>query len=209
MNNINYANIAKSVDHFTNVGFNQIEVPWWVTEELMELTKPKEANSAYQLSVNQKYLIASGEQGLLYLANKGQLPLGKYCTVTPCFRNEEYDSYHSKQFLKHELMILYPARRILKSYEVISLANQVLKFYQIIEPNVEFSIIDANSNNGDINPLDIVANIGIKQIEVGSFGIRSSSFATWIYGTGLAEPRFSKVCLEASFNGLQNLLPTL
>lgn len=30
-------------------------------------------------------------------------------------------------------------------------------------------------------------------IELGSYGARQALFGTWLYGTGLAEPRFSKV----------------
>lgn len=33
---------------------------------------------------------------------------------------------------------------------------------------------------------------GYRSIELGSYGARRTDFGTWIYGTGIAEPCFSK-----------------
>lgn len=35
-----------------------------------------------------------------------------------------------------------------------------------------------------------------REIEVGSYGARRTSFTTWIFGTGVAEPRLSKTMKE-------------
>jgi len=40
---------------------------------------------------------------------------------------------------------------------------------------------------------DIDAIINGKSYELGSYGIRDCEFLTWIYGTGLAEPRTSSL----------------
>jgi hypothetical protein len=49
------------------------------------------------------------------------------------------------------------------------------------------------------NEIKIVkTNIGydleLNNIELGSYGVRKYGQLHWVYGTGLAEPRFSKVC---------------
>lgn len=123
MNCINYSIIAEAVKAYTALGYQQIEVPWWATGNVINITKPTVANSRedYQISANGKYLLASGEQGFLYLANKGQLPPGKYQTVTPCFRNEPYDETHSKQFMKLELIDLQA-----ESFTSIAQANALV-----------------------------------------------------------------------------------
>jgi predicted aldo/keto reductase-like oxidoreductase len=39
MNTINYKYISDAVDHYVNNGYNYIEVPWYVTEDVMNVTK--------------------------------------------------------------------------------------------------------------------------------------------------------------------------
>lgn len=40
---------------------------------------------------------------------------------------------------------------------------------------------------------------GARTIELGSYGVRRAFFGTWVYGTGIAEPRFSKALTAHSF----------
>lgn len=58
----------------------------------------------------------------------------------------------------------------------------------------------------DVNdPLLIGDQFGIeltltdRTIELGSYGVRRAFFGTWVYGTGIAEPRFSKALTAHSF----------
>ena len=64
------------------------------------------------LLIKNKNLIASGEQGFLYLGLKEYLAPGKYVTLTPCFRNESYDLTHSKNFMKVELIHYQPKHEL-------------------------------------------------------------------------------------------------
>lgn len=201
MNCIDYSKISSATSFYSDHGYNRIEVPWWVTSDIANITKPghiSESNN-YRLSVNGKCLIASGEQSFLYLANKGQLLPGRYQTITPCFRNEEYDQYHSKHFMKLELINLLENGTRVNQEMVIDIANTAFKFFQTHMPlHVDkLSIVETD----DIDPigvcwtrqLDIMMKINDEYVELGSYGARSTSFAQWIYGTGIAEPRFSKV----------------
>jgi hypothetical protein len=66
---VNYNLLGDSVDFYKNQDFKYIEVPWYVSEEIKSCTRPsdKSNDTDYKISVNNKYLIASGEQGFLYL----------------------------------------------------------------------------------------------------------------------------------------------
>lgn len=190
MNLINYKNLHDASVYYENCGFRRIETPWWVTEEINDVTKPADATS-YKIDINDKVLVASGEQSFLYMINKGQLPPGKYQTITPCFRNEHFDTYHSKYFMKLELIwILNNENKDIRDYllsQVISDAKVLfLKQIEVEVVKTEQSLYDKTIIS---DSYDIVTKDGL---ELGSYGIRQCDFATWIYGTGIAEPRFSK-----------------
>src|SRR5574343_566742 len=107
MSAISYSLLGQAIELYERRGYRQVEVPWRVTTDILNITRPASSqNKDYIIQGTDKGLIASGEQGFLYLANKGVLPPGKYQTVTPCFRNETHDRYHSKQFMKVELIEL-------------------------------------------------------------------------------------------------------
>lgn len=204
MNCIDYGAIDAALKHYEALGYQRIEVPWWVTANIANITKPTGVpeSSNYQLSVNGKCLVASGEQSFLYLANKGQLPPGKYQTVTPCFRNEEYDIGHSKQFIKLELIDLLPNAQATQGMVeriandalqlFMSLAGDAVSFCRVVNTNVKDPLAAAMTEQ-----LDVVLTIPQRDgsgldVELGSYGARHTAFATWIYGTGIAEPRFTK-----------------
>lgn len=200
MNCIDYGLIADATGIYEGLGYKRIEAPWWVTADIANITKPTgvpESNN-YKLSVNGKCLVASGEQSFLYLANKGFLPPGKYQTVTPCFRNEAYDAYHSKQFIKLELIELIAEGAYAPQDAVVKVARHALSFFKrqagslatnlrLIPTGVKDPIACAKTEQ-----LDIVFELDGQQVELGSYGARETTFAVWVYGTGIAEPRFSR-----------------
>jgi hypothetical protein len=98
--------------------------------------------------------------------------------MTPCFRDEVEDKWHSKCFMKVELIDT-------KNVSFNSL-NQImdicLEFYNKYIPSkviktgyLTFDIVDVKHN-----------------IELGSYGIRKYKNIEWIYATGCADPRLSK-----------------
>ncbi len=184
---INYQNLQDAETFYTERGFQRIEVPWTVSAYVDDITKPAD-RIHYQLKHNDKCLIASGEQGFLYLYLKEYLPKGKFQTTTPCFRDEPYDLYHEKCFMKNELIITDDT------------SESQLEF--IID--TAFNFFKTKLDDGDkYNRLKVVKtscgfdinyNVGgVTPVELGSYGIRETEFIKWIYGTGCAEPRLSKV----------------
>ena len=82
---INYKIISDSIDYYENNGFKRVEIPWTVSEGVVNITKPKDTIN-FQLKHNNKCLVASGEQSFLYLYLKEFLPKGTYQGITPCYR---------------------------------------------------------------------------------------------------------------------------
>jgi len=206
MNCISYEYLGKAASFYQKLGYQRIEVPWWATADIVNLTKPAGAKN-YEIQSNDKCLVASGEQAFLYLANKGQLPAGKYQTVTPCFRNESYDSYHSKQFMKLELIELmeYGTTRWTSNNMVREIAERARDVFihlikehdtSLDESRIKVVSVDNPDPIAISDQLDVVFSLNNKQVELGSYGMRQVSFATWVFGTGLAEPRFSKAITE-------------
>jgi hypothetical protein len=171
---IDFLILNNSVEYYERSGFKRIEAPWTVTKAVSAITKLIEKID-WEITGKNKVLVASGEQGFLYLSLKGFLPPGKYMTITPCFREEVFDITHTKYFMKNELI---DTENVTKKnlIEIVNISHQFMKSYipdcYIIETKEGF----------DINYNDI---------ELGSYGIRTCPYLKWIYATGVAEPRFS------------------
>ncbi len=173
---IDYKLLDDSIAYYSKHNFTRIETPWLVSKYCDEITKPKEIPS-YELVHNGKCLVASGEQSFLYLYMKECLPLGTFQTITPCFRADRPDNRHSKWFMKNELI---KTDKVNQSNldKIIDTAYNFYKQY---------------FNNLDVIKTDIGYDIEVEGNELGSYGIRSCEFLDWIYGTGCAEPRTSKL----------------
>lgn len=180
---IDYQLLADSRKFYEEKGFQIIETPWTVTKEISELTKPEDIQD-WTISEKGKVLVGSAEQGFLYLMNKGFLPDGKYQSIGPCFRNDKFTTTHTKYFLKNELILVGEHR-----FE--ELANIAKSFFESIrlEPVLINTSegLDIHQNNSKNNP-----------VEIGSYGHRSAMDMVWTYGTGLAEPRTSRLLNELS-----------
>jgi phenylalanyl-tRNA synthetase alpha subunit len=146
------------------------------------------------------------------LANKGQLATGKYQAITPCFRNETHDFFHQKQFMKLELIEymdtqtpwhLAPNAGVLNTRIEEMVDGAMNTFELIAQKKMVVRAIKTNdahpSSVPGTNTYDIEGKYQDRWIELGSYGARRAVFGTWIFGTGLAEPRFSKVLHAASF----------
>jgi hypothetical protein len=173
---IDFKILNDSVEYYENNGFKRIESPWTVSEYVDNLTKPSDRVS-FQLKHNNKCLVASGEQSFLYLYLKEFLPKGQYQTVTPCFRLESFDFSHTKYFMKNELI----KSDVVNEIELNKIVDVCFNFFKFYIPNIE------------IIKTEIGYDIEYKGNELGSYGIRSFDFIEYIYATGCAEPRFSKI----------------
>jgi hypothetical protein len=193
---INYELLHKSIEHYRVAGdYQRIETPWLVTKPISDITKPLGA-STYMVKKDdektEKVFVASAEQGFLYMINKGQLPAqGKFQSITPCMRNDSFDIHHTKYFLKNELInyttdirgFVSNAATMRRLDMMIMIAREF--FQSLLGWNEEGVTVEKTGENS----YDIMLN----GVEIGSYGIRTCDICTWIYGTGLAEPRFSTV----------------
>ncbi len=187
---ISYDLIGRAVEHYASDGFTQIESPWLVSKEIAAITTPPEA-STYIVQKDseqkQKAFVASGEQSLLYLINKGYLSRsGLLQTVTPCMRNDAFDETHMKYFVKLELMRFSMDDDLNGDEPVLELVDSAQRFFR--KHTASTRIINTRDETGYIS-----YDIMLDDVEVGSYGYRSCRFCNWIYGTGLAEPRFSRM----------------
>lgn len=176
---IDYKLLDDSINFYTEKGFKRVETPWTVSQYIDDLTRPKD-RIPFELKHNDKRLVASGEQSFLYLYLKEFLPLGQFQTITPCYRFESFDYLHTKYFIKNELIKTDDTSKIALSFVV----DSALEFYRKYLP---FHKVSINSIDGQF---DILYD---GNIELGSYGIRECEFLKWIYGTGCAEPRTSKL----------------
>lgn len=174
---IDYNKIAASINHYELYGFKRIESPWTVTKAIADITRPVECNN-FTIEEKGKVLVASGEQSFLYLYNKGFLPKGAFMSITPCFRDESFDAFHTKYFIKNELIVTDIVSDIMLS-KVIDCAVMFFKNY--IKNGI--TVIQTGTSSYDIT---------YEGIELGSYGIRKCDYLEWIYGTGIAEPRLTR-----------------
>ncbi len=174
---IDYKLLNDSILYYEDRGYQRIESPWTVSENVDNITKPSDRIS-FQLKHNNKCLVASGEQSFLYLYLKNFLPKGQYQTITPCFRFEAFDFLHTKYFMKNELI----KTDVVTQAALVEIIEKCVAFYQPLF-----------NRDLDIVKTDIGFDIEIDGKELGSYGIRSCEFLDWIYATGCAEPRTSSL----------------
>lgn len=166
--------------HLLRHSFKYIEVPWLVSEKAIRST----FSGIITPTMKDLYTVGSAEQSFVQLQLDGKLPIGRYMSMTPCFRDEALlDKLHQQHFMKLELYVTENINE--KTF------NELVKLAQLVslclaDENHDYTMDDImiikNGGNRDIE---------INGIEVGSYGIREYEGTTWIYGTGCAEPRFT------------------
>lgn len=163
----------------THEAFKHIDVPWLVSKKAIEGTFP-----GYVVeTLPGMYSIGSGEQGFIELELRGELTPGRYVTLTPCFRIEPVlDELHQNYFMKAELYIT-DNTSVENLHGVITMCQTFFKSLAFIRGyEVQPEIVAKDDGSFDIE---------INGIEVGSYDIREYEGTRWIYGTLLAEPRFT------------------
>lgn len=179
---IDWQLLMQASQYFTGLDYKQVEVPWIVPESLTQDTKPHDNRSFVMTSDMFKYqpheLVGSAEQGFIYaLANKEIKP-GAYWSISPCFRYDAYDALHFPWFMKLELCVI-PKPEQDKATLLKTLIQHCMDLY------TSFGEVPT------LVPIGDTFDIEINGDEVGSYGIREITETPYIYGTGLALPRFS------------------
>lgn len=174
-----YSVASAAIMFYQTHGFSYIEVPWVVSKEAYYATKPPDASDFKLVCEDEKmsgFPVASGEQSFIELHLQGKR-ITKHCCATPCFRAENDGRYHQPYFFKVELI----DTDMSKLDEMIEIA---LKFHQSFDRG--YKVIQLGEDL-----FDIISKDGI---EVGSYGKRTFNDFSWVYGTGLALPRFNQTC---------------
>jgi len=176
----NFRIIADAQDHYEELGYEDIAVPWVISREAMDSTLPAGKDPYATFG---GYLVGSAEQSFIDMLLSGD-ELGRVQATTPCFRDEAHDELHSPYFLKTELFdsILPPTVEGVLS--VLEDAFLFLSRYREVrieqQGELSWDIVDAETG-----------------VELGSYGVRRIPGHSWIYGTGVALPR-----LQQTIDGL-------
>ncbi len=173
---IDYDYIAAAISFYEKEGYSYIELPWLASKESMNVTSP----------INRKLfetfsgcLLASGEQA--FIEGRNYLPKGKFMCATPCFRDEPLlDKYHHPSFFKVELIETHS-----------NLADDMEDM--IVDALCFFSKYIGKSDKLEVIGTEEGKDISLNGVELGSYGLRTYNGFDWVYGTGLAEPRFSQI----------------
>lgn len=185
---INWKFLSDAIDFYKDLGYQYVEVPWIADKDIIDITVPKHIQKKYQHDLvfslkdhNNRALVGSAEQSFLHMLYKKNLIPGKYVACTPCFRNENVDILHQKTFMKVELFV-----SVNNTTNLPEGINFIIKdaenFFSQYVSRKEVKRVDVDTNMVDLE---------IAGIEVGSYGYRETKDLKWIYGTGVAEPRFS------------------
>jgi len=190
---IDYKLLGEAQSYYSKFGYNYIEVPWMVSANCDNITKPDDIQEM-KIEYNGKHIIASGDQGFLYLRMKGYINNGRYQTITPCFRNESQDNIHQKMFMKCELIEFVPVGMDLGKLKakMNDIAKDAYTFFEIHAKDPSELNYTAYNESPQCRNL-CKRDIEYRGFEIGSYGIREYNDIAWIYGTGIAEPRFSKI----------------
>jgi len=185
---VDWARLGRAVEFYKGHGFTYVEVPWAVSRTAIEVTCPNPQNAGEVMDLG--CLVGSAEQSFIALMQLGALPPGKYVACTPCFRlGDTYDDLHAPYFMKVELF----------RNDVDSVDFGQMGAHQMADLATSFMNRDIGRNALGANVPHAVNKVvtpfgwdlEIDGVEVGSYGIRNHEDLWWVYGTGLAEPRFS------------------
>lgn len=190
---IDYCLLARASEFYRQAGFKQIEVPWLVEPLIDDLTRPVDRRP-FNVEILGKNLGASGESGLreTWTVDDAMESDVDYFTITPCFRDDPEDKIHSREFVKLELGRM-TFDRDQASRAAIMYFDIAKSFCETIHPKLTFGFEGQGGGQFDLV---------YQGLELGSYGVRSTpQGAFWVYGTGLALPRFSLITPGGNIRG--------
>lgn len=172
---IDWALLAQALGYYGGNGYRVVNLPWLADLDAIKLTCPDEVR--VMTVPGHGGLVGSAEQAFLMLDRGGHLGKGAFVALTPCFRDEPVvDALHQKTFMKVELY-----RNDDTSPEALEAMIRLAQGFFRRHANAEIA--------REITEDGIDLTLG--GVEIGSYGLREAGGLRWVYGTGLAEPRFS------------------
>ena len=170
--------VLDALQYYRDKGYNLIDVPYIVPEDISLMTKPDWCEDTYHSKENNTVYVGSGEQSFLHLIRTKRIKTGKYACLTPCVRDEQTDDTHYKVFLKLELIHVLPI-----GTSIHQSLDDCIKDAKQFFNNYIGMLHEVKTEEG----YDIYYN----DLELGSYGHRQAFGFDYIYGTGLALPRFN------------------
>lgn len=165
-------------------GAQWVDLPWTVPKQFTDATRPM-LEFGQDIQTPHGMLLASGEQAFLWMDSQNLLPPHCHIGWTPCFRDEPViDRWHRYGFMKVEAYQPLSSRDHQKSALMALVDRAQSHFERWSGRHVRQRWFP-----------DGTCDIEINGVEVGSYGIRrhpTHAHREYLYGTVLAEPRFSE-----------------
>lgn len=188
---LDFTLIGEAQTYYEQAGYQPIAVPWVIDEKYVAETKPDGVEFYSTLG---GVLVASAEQSFIQMLDQGWDEPGSYQATTPCYRDEDHDELHSPYFMKTELF----DNKNVTVERLHKMINTALNFFNSLQPGCA-EVEDLGDGTFDI----VSSNT---KTELGSYGIRERKNFTWVYGTGIALPRFEQAVTQDK-KGQANLVP--
>lgn len=200
---VDYGLLGRAVELYRGLGFEQVEVPWRVSDEVKAATTPTESRPMWvdfdartqSPPSRPRVLVGSAEQGFLAVASRLHNQR-RYMAVSPCFRDGEVDDgLHFCDFVKLELWRRVDGS-VVGDLHVDVMWTAARQVFEELSGRRDF-VVETTKEGFDLT---------LAGVEIGSYGERRAhvdgAMVHWVYGTGLALPRFSQAIRLAQTEGL-------
>jgi len=187
--------LALTLDRWVRAeAFEFVNLPWLVPQRYLDATKPLHLGAAPDIATPFGSVVASGEQAFLQMWEEGRLLSDQgYIGWTPCVRQEPvFDELHHYYFVKAELFCvptddprIAVERMVCGSHTWF--CELLHKLGRSRGHRLEVSRID-----------DTQTDVLLNGVEIGSYGMRLVNGQAVVFGTALAEPRFTTACTKRS-----------
>lgn len=181
-----WQNLARMGGYYEKLGFRDLPQPWFASLEAIRVTLPPD-RTPHMLS-DWDIFVGSAEQAFIDRMFTREMQPGRWQAITPCFRQEPvYDELHRPYFMKLELIEYMPSDAI---------AALTMMLWQVREALT--TLLPVGSPEVMVEKTEIGWDLTLRGEEIGSYGIRELAGHQWVYGTGIAEPRFTTLLERVS-----------
>lgn len=195
--NIDWGLLARAVAFYQSQGYKYVEMPWAVSPESVAITCPDPAFTGAVEGLGS--LVGSAEQAFLHMDLAGKLGKGRFVALTPCFRLGDYDDdLHHPYFMKVELYVNDAqdvGAKVSGDTQASGDCGPFLAYLHMLSIVGQFNraVLGEDEIEG-VHGVETSegCDVELNGIEIGSYGIREHNGHVWVYGTGVAEPRFSQ-----------------
>lgn len=187
---INLRLLQQTIECYERLGYEYIEVPWLVNEDVALMTIPEGKNSNC-IKNDGRCFVGSAEQGFLQLTLENKTEKDKlYVSFTPCLRIGDKGVYSREYFYKVELSAFTDTKE-----KAVQFSERMLKDAKDIFSFLLKDVVDIKKET------DTNTDLNYNDVEIGSYGYRNIGEDLYlVYGTGLALPRLSMLYLKEGYH---------